>query len=272
MSKVVKVWAAKPTTSNKHPRLIYERSDGSRNQKTLRCDHKTAQAIAEKLMAEITIGTFKEEDAPAPMRDAVSVARLRDDYRHWRLKQKLSPHTVDADEHFWSAWQNAVSVPNVKSVSSGHVERFKKTLNKRGLKPRSINRYLASGSSAWEFAKKKGWATANPFKESSKMIVPFKDRDIKTYSTGDIKLIVQYFSSESLPPHQKLAVLFALDSGARPDGITTCSIKEAMYDEVDGIERMFITLHEKGQDGVKKTRHVPATNRVIKIITTMQEQ
>jgi|GEM_PF-6673663 len=279
MANIYKVSVSKPTPSRKKTRFIYYYDDGTRKFETVPYPYDVAVKTAQRMNDKIALDAFNPDiDGPLCLRKQTPVEVLK--LLHLKHRKQIigvgrghiSKNTYESDEVFWKIWDRHVGLTmNVEHVKPGTVKRFVDSLRKSRTKintsyqPRSINKYLAHGSGAWEFARKIRLRKENPFKEFGRLPEPSSVENINIYYPDQLDDLESYFKATS-PPHQLYAMLFALDTGCRTSGLISCTLNDAYTDIVEGKSRYFLRFTEKGN----KTRSVPATKRVIQILDELK--
>ncbi len=119
---------------------------------------QTAIQIYQQRKTEVRQGKFRLEDVKRKNKSMAEV--IRD-----RLEQARSLKSYAGQVTFLSFWLKEFGDKPVRSVLPGDIEARRRQLESIGLKPASVNRYLAALKSTFSLAIKNGKAEKNPVQQ-----------------------------------------------------------------------------------------------------------
>lgn len=226
-------------------RIFYE--DGTVKYFSKRCSLETAKKLLGKINDRIALGTFDMKDFTIGSTKSLSLVKFSAEYLWHRQKEvelkRLSPDTAKHDYYSFRLFMSYLG-PNMQIhlINDTHIDNFVLSMIE-DKSPRGINSHLKHLSSAFTYAKEKGYIQSNPFFGYSKL----KTKQKKRIFTDDEIIRIRERCSQ-LRMRWKLDVFnLALWTGARRIELFRLKKNSLKYINVPGLgENAFLELNGKG--------------------------
>ena len=185
--------------------------------------------------------------------------RLTEFEQHLRTERRLSQHTVSnyrRDLHKFLAWCEQQTLKNPDQLDSQHIRQCMAVLHRNGFSGRSIQRWLSSLRTFFNYGLKHRWVKSNPANGISAPKSPKK-----LPKTLDVDQIDQFLSLPendwiSCRDHAMIELLYS--SGLRLSELTNVNLSDLDFRDTS------LTVTGKGN----KTRQLPVGKQAINALKT----
>lgn len=148
--------------------------------------------------------------------------RLEEFVTYMKVVKGLSEHTLTGYSKDLILWFNYVK--DKKKITRSVIRLYLVELNKRGLKPNSVNRHLSSIRSYYKFEILKGYREDNPFGQVKSLK---KDRKLPNYLFfKDLEKIFEYPEDDFFNVRDKLIFKTLYSTGCRVSEIAQITIDQ----------------------------------------------
>lgn len=259
--KIKKVYLSRRRSK---PVMDFRFADGSRKEKWLDCSYEDAELIVARLRADIAMGLLGFKDVfPEEMRQKLPFSRFLEMYQQYRRDQigvGLSAKTVQKDIEVLTRLTSTLR-PNVLlgDITPGLAQQYLNAMTRANYAPATVNIHRRHLVRAFNYARKAGLITSNPFQSAKPAAEPAPEEYVRVLTRAEISRFREHLAGAA--PWQLAIFNFALWSGLRRGGLMSLKHGDVFEDEVHGQVRTFLRVVEKGNRS--RTVCIPAVARQI---------